>query len=45
MPDQINKFLNKLCTLRGIKKADLVREALLEYAENHKEDLIKYVTS
>lgn len=43
MPRSVNEFLNKLCTLRGIKKADLIREALLEYAENHKGDLIKWV--
>lgn len=43
MPVEVNEFLNKLCVLRGIKKAEIIREALLEYAERHKGDIAKWV--
>ena len=41
MPVHLNEFLNKLCALRNIKKSDLIREALVEYCDIHKDDLIK----
>jgi len=43
MPVEVNEFLNKLCILRGIKKTEIVLEALLEYAESHKGDLAKWL--
>lgn len=40
MPNDADNILNTLATLRGIRKWEIVREAMVEYAKNHKKDMV-----
>ena len=35
LPLEVNRVLNILSTIKGIKKSEIIREALIEYAEKH----------
>ena len=41
LPVVTEEILNTLHKMRGIKKKDLIREALIEYGENHKKDIVE----
>lgn len=41
IPVDVDKIFNWLSTLTGKKKIELYREALIEYAANHKADIMK----
>lgn len=38
LPIRVNNQLNALAKLRGEKKWEIVRKALIEYAQNHREE-------
>lgn len=35
LPVSVNRILNVLATIKGVKKSEIIREALIEYAEKH----------
>lgn len=40
LPVETNRILDALCRLRGLKKHQLITEALVEYAKRHRTDFI-----
>lgn len=43
LPRETNRILDTIVKLRGKYKWEVVREALIEYAERHKKDIITLV--
>ena len=43
LPQETDKLLNALATLRGKTKWEVIREALIEYGEKHRSDINKLV--
>ena len=41
LPPECDRTLNTLATLRGKRKWEITREALIEYAEKHRQDITK----
>jgi len=39
IPVEANRVINTLAVIRGVKKAIIVREALVEYATKHASDI------
>ncbi len=39
VPVEVDTTLNTLATLRGVRKWEIVLEAMVEYAKNHKGDV------
>ena len=43
LPNETNRTLSTLATLRGKRKWEIIREALIEYADRHRLDIVKFV--
>jgi hypothetical protein len=43
LPVATDRALNTLASLRGMTKQDLIREALIEYTDRHRPDIVKLV--
>lgn len=41
LPDEADRTINTLATLRGKRKWEVVREALIEYHEKHRSDIAR----
>lgn len=41
LPRRTNDLLNAIASVQGKLKWELVRDALIEYAENHKNELVR----
>lgn len=41
IPHEVDHILNTLATMRGIRKWEIVREAMVEYAKNHRDNIAK----
>jgi hypothetical protein len=39
IPMDTNKILNALCMVRNVNKQTIIRECLIEYAENHRKEI------
>jgi len=44
LPASANRVLDLMSALTGKRKWEIVRDALIEYAENHRKDLARLVT-
>ena len=45
LPRKTDTILNGLCDVRGCLKWEIVREALIEYAEGHKNEIVEALKS
>lgn len=43
LPPEVDRIINSICAARGKFKWEIVREALIEFADNHKEEVIRLV--
>jgi predicted DNA-binding protein len=42
LPQETNKILNILAKISGSPKSGVIRSALMEYASNHKDEILKF---
>lgn len=45
LPIRVNNLLNALSGIKGIRKHELIKEALKEYTERHRNDLPRYAAA
>jgi hypothetical protein len=44
LPEETNRILNVLAKISGSNKTVVIRSALIEYASNHKDEIMAFVT-
>ena len=43
LPEETNRILNVLAKISGSPKTVVIRAALIEYGQNHREEIMKFV--